>query len=282
MRVLLLISALLAPAVASSCSSLPHKLPARVSPSCPSSSTDQITAELNTAIDSLLPQLQASLSPSPCEGLGWTQVANINSSISCPDGWTRTTFTGSSLNLCARPDNTLCASVFFSTQGLEYNQVCGMVRAYQYGRTEAFLPYNHLGRNTINQSFVDGVIITRGLAQEHVWTFASGLDEQQTGNALVCPCLNSDSNVPDFVGDNYFCESGTRQYENARLQLFADDPLWDGSGCVEGNTCCTRNNPPYFSATLPTSSCDDLEVRICAETIPEKGVPVELLQLYVK
>ncbi len=287
-----LLSALVAPALCvSSCSSLPRRHPGEVtftSPeSCSSSAeslTPQVSAELNTLIDSLLPQLQASLSPSPCQGLGWTQIADINManpSHSCPQGWVNDTFPESSKQLCRRPSTeSECASAFFSTGGMEYSQVCGMIKAYQYGSPEAFQDYVFTSTLTVNDRFVDGVVISRGTdpEREHVWTFAAGLDETQDSNQ-VCPCVSSNAIVPPFVGINYFCDSGVDSHNNAQTLLYSN-PLWDG--CNEASSCCAFNNPPYFSAMLSSSSCQDLEVRLCAGNSNQEEVPVERIELYVK
>ena len=292
-----LLSVLLAAECSTTCNSLPRRHPGHVltnTGSCPSTqeAVDQVSADLDTIIDSLLPQLQASLSPSPCEGLGWTQVANLNManpSDSCPQGWVNDTIPNNNKRLCQRPSGSECASVFFPTQGLQYSQVCGRVKAYQYGSTDAFQKYTLNQDLTLDGAFVDGVVISRGglaTQREHVWTFAAGLDEEHnTDQVSLCPCVSSEPAglVPSFVGDNYFCESGVMSYDSTRILLYKDDPLWDGAGCGLNNNCCIHNNPPYFSATLPTTSCDPLEVRICAgSNRVEEDVPIERIELYVK
>lgn len=288
-----LVGMLVGPALCTSgCSSLPRRHPGQVTltdpESCPStvdSLAPQVSAELDTLIDSLLPQLQASLSPSPCQGLGWTKIADINManpSHSCPQGWVNGTFPDSSRQLCRRPsDQSECASAFFSTEGVEYSQVCGMIKAYQYGSPEAFQDFNFMTSLTLNDQYVDGVVISRGAnpEREHVWTFAAGLDETQNSNE-VCPCISTMAEAPPFIGSNYFCESGVLSHSSARTLLYEDAPLWDG--CNEANACCSRHNPPYFSATLSSRSCEDLEVRLCAGAAIQEEVPVERIELYVK
>ena len=34
---------------------------------------------------------------------------------------------------------------------------------------------------------------------------------------------------------------------------YTADPLWDGEGCDETNTCCDFNSPPWFCKDLPHS-----------------------------
>ncbi len=288
-----LLFVLVAPALGtSSCSSLPRRHPGQITPTSPESCSStienlapQVDAELNTLIDSLLPQLQTSLSPSPCEGLGWTQIASINMtnpSHSCPQGLVNHTYSNSNKRLCRRPlSQQECASAFFSTEGLEYSQVCGMIKGYQYGSPEAFQDFSFSSSSlSINDHFVDGVVISRGMEpREHVWTFAAGLDETLDSNQ-VCPCVSNNAQVPAFIGENYFCESGVLMHSNAQTLLYENAPLWDG--CKEANQCCSYNNPPYFSATLPSRSCEDLEVRLCAGSSSQEEVPVEKIELYVK
>jgi hypothetical protein len=166
------------------------------------------------------------------------------------------------------------------------------VVGYQYGVSIAF------GFTTANidEYYADGVTLTHGPvgAREHIWTFATGRQESFDNNALsssVCPCVpnaNPSIVVPPFVGEDYFCESGALNV--ADNQVFYDDPLWDGDGCIEGNSCCTLNDPPYFTRQLPASTSDDIELRDCGlwrSMIPESTYSqgdtlIQLIELYVK
>ena len=62
--------------------------------------------------------------------------------------------------------------------------------------------------------------------------------------------------------------------------FYPDDPLWDGSGCTTSSTCCSFNNPPYFTKQLPNPTSDDIEARLCRYESDEDS-PVELMELYV-
>ena len=59
-------------------------------------------------------------------------------------------------------------------------------------------------------SYVDGVsITTKTIPRQHIWTYAAGVTDMNTGN-MGCPCNNNTNvMVPDYVGSNYYCESGT-------------------------------------------------------------------------
>ena len=87
---------------------------------------------------------------------------------------------------------------------------------------------------------IDGVSVTYGLPQRHIlWTFAGGLSEKiVTTNVnherYTCLCaLNGTAfrmqQPPEFVGDNYFCESGNplHSFKNTNTFQYTDDPLWD-------------------------------------------------------
>ena len=69
--------------------------------------------------------------------------------------------------------------------------------------------------------------------------------------------------IPSFVGNNYFCDTGNRGPNPTAFTTYPDDPLWDGEGCGPTSSCCQLNNPPWFCTTLPQPTTDDLEVRVC-------------------
>ena len=218
---------------------------------------------------------------------GWRRIAHLNMTkpgSNCPPGWN---MTGYSKSTCGRASGELytCDSVTFrAAREGEYNRVCGRIKAYQYGSTDAFEIYNNGLITTIEGAYVAGVSVTHGCrgARQHIWTFAAGLSEGNPNWGASCPCdANHPINVPNFVGGDYFCESGV----NGRWSwgTFRDDPLWDGKNCLPSSKCCSQNNPPYFVKNLPVSSTDDIEVRICLwEKSNVENIAVELLELYVK
>ncbi len=224
---------------------------------------------------------------------GWARVAYLdmsNSSHQCPGSMEEVTLSGK--RLCGRRDAfQSCASVSFSTNSLQYSQVCGRITGYQYGFTNAF-HWNTDGLQSIDSIYVSGVSVTHGSpgSKEHVWTFANGYSENAAGTG-VCPCAHnapSRIRVPPFVGQDYFCESAySGAGSPANHQLYSADPLWDGDGCtVAGNTCCGFNNPPYFTKHLTNTTNNDLEVRACGWykriTSPGGDTLIELLELYIK
>ena len=224
------------------------------------------------------------LSNYTCGGTGgWRRVVYLNMTdpnTNCPLGWQLTSYSKRS---CGRVSTTYlaCDSVLFSVSGGNYTSVCGSIRAYQYGETRGFQAYHQRYVTTIEGAYVAGVSLTHGSPQQHIWTFAAGFSEAQTTQTYVCPCdapPNSIS-IPPFVGGDYFCESGANS--GSSNGFHPDDPLWDGEGCGSSSSCCSFNNPPYFTKTLPSSTSDPIEARRC-NYYSNDDSPVEFMELYVK
>ena len=220
-----------------------------------------------------------------CNGTpGWRRVAFINmtdTSYNCPTGLNLTSY---SKRTCGRSHTTDggCSSTTFSVGGLPYSHVCGRIRGYQFGATVAFLYYFQ----GIDSSYVDGVSLTHGGAgsRQHIWTFAAGITEVGIGLfPFQCPCDTHNYNdVPAFVGDDYFCESGLHSPWSDQFILHSDDALWDGQNCTSNSTCCQLNNPPWFTKNLTSATTDDIELRICVRNSPFDDVLLELIELYAQ
>ncbi len=169
-----------------------------------------------------------------------------NTSHSCPSGLELAT---DIKRRCVMPsDGAGCASTMYDVHGIPYQRVCGKVIGYQKGSTDAFANFIH--GNSIEGAYVDGVSLTHGHSpRHHIWTFASAVDEIIGRTRYVCSCtheLGSSVSIPSFVGDDYSCDTGSRErVEHGRL--YGEDPLWDGEGCEGSSTCCSFNNPPYGS-----------------------------------
>ena len=222
---------------------------------------------------------------------GWTRVAYLNMtdpSQQCPSAWTLQTRSSEPRRLCGRGSSGAgCKSVTYSTFGMNYSHVCGRVIGYEYNSVDLFN-----GHQTLESYYVDGVSITHGSpgARQHIWTFIAGLVENNPSYYPhhSCPCADRAtalSDVPSFIGNDYFCESGNPNsgYSNT---LYANDPLWDGQGCGAAS-CCELSyppgvTPPWFCKQLPQATTDDIEVRICAdEGVGNEATPVELIVIYV-
>ena len=80
------------------------------------------------------------------------------------------------------------------------------------------------------------------------------------------------------MGEDYFCESGSNSGSSSGFHPY--DPLWDGQNCTSTSTCCSLNNPPYFTKRLSNPTTDDLEVRLCLRDSGDDA-PIEFIELYV-
>ena len=137
-----------------------------------------------------------------CDGEGgWTRIAYLNmndSAQQCPPGFTL--YNENGIRSCGRQEANDCQSAVCPSNGVSsYSQVCGRGIGYQKGTTDAFTNFDG---NGIDQAFVDGVILTRGITRKHIWTLAAAHSETSMG-INGCPC---DSNPigplpPTFVGN---------------------------------------------------------------------------------
>ena len=175
-----------------------------------------------------------------------------------------------------------CASVHFPVGGTLYNTVYGRLIGYQYYSTCAFEPGPG---KTIEEVYVDGVSITHGSnPRKHIWTFAVGYDELTSGSTNGhCPCVQpaAASNVPTFVGTDYYCDTGSHaRYTD---HLYIDNAVWDGQGCGPTSTCCDDPNLPWFTKQLRQPTSDDIELRICRTSDRNnEDILLESIELYIQ
>ena len=246
--------------------------------------TDNVTAKINESIiaelldtiqtlnqtltDRLL-YLESQVFVTVCNIISadWKRIAYFDTTQgdSCPTGLCTVTNTTTSQTACGRTNTSGgCASVPIPVQ-VSYSHVCGIVKGYQDCSPEAFDPWP-TGHDTIDTFYVDGVSITHGSPRRHLWTYANGLSELDASEQWRCPCARSNPNdrsdVPSFVAEHFYCESGFP--DTPSLDRVAwEDPLWDGQNCVApGNKCCERYG--WFHRDV-SSSTDDMELRICGD-----------------
>ena len=219
-----------------------------------------------------------------CNGEGgWRRVFFLNmtdETTQCPVGWKH--FFQSDTSACGRRSDGshTCDSVRIPVRGATYTKVCGLIKAYQVGSTDAFQSYDEGAVTTINGAYVGGVSLTHGNPRQHIWTFAAGIRESHQTRNDACPCdATVNITVPAFVNNSYFCESGHNTDSSTGFNR--DDPLWDGAGCSASSTCCSFNNPPYFLQQLPAPTHNDIEARICHKDVDD-DTPVEFMEVYVK
>ena len=215
----------------------------------------------------------------------WYSVAYLNMtdpSQQCPPTWRL--YNDSGVRACGRPvtSGASCPATFYTT-GRQYSKVCGRVTGYQVATTDGFLAYRRNISSSADDNYVDGISITHGNPRSHIWTFAAGGSEVNSTSSERgdnCPCSQKGgTQAPMYIENNYYCESGNSDEFPAR-KSYISDPLWDGKQC-EGQCCSNGKSPPWFSVELPTSTTDDIEVRICADESIE-DTPVSLVEIFVK
>ena len=244
--------------------------PVNDNPSCPTQQQwETALCGLKSVIENKLNDITRKIS---CKGENWTRVAYLNMSDpmqSCPPAWRDRSANG--VRMCERPAGSIsmCHTTFYST-GHSYSRVCGRVIGYQFGHTDSFHSFL-----TIDQPYVEGVSITHGSPQSHIWTLAADIRENFNG----CPCKGGWS-PPSFVGTNYYCESGYNGNVERPSVLYTSDPLWDGAGCESEGSCCST--APWFTVDLVNPTTDDIEVRICAYSGDGEDTPIHLLEIYIQ
>ena len=271
-------------------------LPPSVGGQCPSvEERERVRNEIHQVVNESIHRTNALYATYTCNGTpGWKRIAFINmtdTNYSCPTGLNLTSY---SKRTCGRSHlNSGCSSTTFDIGSLPYSQVCGRIKGYQFGATVAFYYFN--ASQSIDGRYVAGVSLTHGTVgnREHIWTFIAGLTESENDQPswynAHCPCDRTPNhviNVPSFIGNDYFCESGVHfpwNNDGRFYILFPDDPLWDGQNCTVTSTCCEFNNPPWFTKTLNASTTDDVELRICAtKNSTSENILLELIELYVQ
>ena len=225
---------------------------------------------------------------------GWMRVAELNmtdTSQQCPSGGL-VERVYNDIRQCRISAGVDCSSTNYSTARTAYSNICGRITAYQVGSTNAFRRRSPSHSASINFNYVDGISLTRGIPREHIWTFASALDK--SGNftpslTSYCPCQNVSSGdpngiVPSFVGEDYFCDSGSEEYdEDMSYEFYYGDPLWDGAGCGPLSAeCCMFNNPPWFYKQLPQPTTDDIEIRVCKDENFGENIAVQGFEIYIQ
>lgn len=225
----------------------------------------------------------------PCGPGNWTRIVNLNindPSQQCPPGTGLSLFTPR--RVCGiDTDLAICSSTMFDVQGIQYDHVCGRIIGYQFGLTDAFDVLDEVV--SIDGHYVDGVSLTHGINRRtHIWTFASARDEVGQFPFTNCPCTNINqaslaTPPPSFVGNDYFCDTGSTNSAHLDPAFYVDDPLWDGAGCGSNSTCCSLNSPPWFSKKLPSPTVDNIEMRICRnQHQTDENVHIEIIELYVR
>ena len=133
----------------------------------------------------------------------WWQEAYLNMSDpswQCPSAWRE--YNTSGVRACGRPIGSIkCAATTYFT-GYQYSRICGRSIGYQVASPDSF--------NTDDEVGLDGISITYiyGTQRNHVWSYVADLSQMRNSSS-DCPCSSQLAEMPpQFVGDNYYCESG--------------------------------------------------------------------------
>ena len=223
-----------------------------------------------------------------CPGTGgWRNIANIDISAGddCPSGWRKGTHNGVSFCRVDSDDsNPGCFSAFFSTNGTSYSRVFGRTRGYQKAHTNAFAGYLTGSHKTVNGHYADGLLLSYGNPhRSHIWTYVAGRHDDKKTGCCDCPCAFG-GQVPNFVGNHYYCEAGNINTVISNSDYYFDDPLWDGSDCHSSTKCCSHPTLPWFYRELSESTTSDIEARLCVvfNAFEHGSVLIDQLELYVQ
>ena len=219
---------------------------------------------------------------------GWTTIVKLDTSKgdSCPSGWTIITTPGDLPKVVCRSGNDArgCHSAIFTTYNITFNKICGQVKGYQKGSTDAFHSTKYVTKS-INDHYVDGLSITLGNPRKHVWTYVGGYTDDGDFADLNCPCAATPGpDPPAFVDDHYYCESGNTGSAPSNHEYYTSDTLWDGYGCHHANNnCCTNPDMPWFFRQFSHSINDDVEARLChSNFFSYEDILVESIELYIQ
>ena len=163
--------------------------------------------------------------------------------------------------------------------------MCGRVVGYQYDSPDAIYKEgaNH---DNIDSYYVDGISLTCGSPRQHIWTFMASRHENIfENNDNLCPCSVGStqlSSIQSFIGNDYFCESGSPGNIEDNTPYFSD-PLWDGKQCGSlEQECCQAPGLPWFHKVFNSTTTDYIELRVCADQkTSNEDVPVANFEIYV-
>jgi len=214
-----------------------------------------------------------------CGGVigGWMQVVDVDMDRDdrCPGTWQKII---NPMKLCLGLETSGCASANFHVKGVSYDNICGQAEAYQKGSPDAF----QSKIQSIDGVYVEGISITLGSPRKHVWTYAAGVSDDYDAKSANCPCATIPGpNAPDFVGNDFYCESGNVGLWDVSA-YYLSDPLWDGNGCGNGNGCCAKIGMPWFYRKLQMTMIENFEIRICkGSNRNDEDIGVKKLELFV-
>ena len=206
---------------------------------------------------------------------GFTQIFEFSFGIGdCPKGFVKKN------NYCYRPPSKSggCVSISVPTHGINYGRVCMVVYGVQVGTPDGVSGSNRPG--SIDEAYVDGVSMTHGKSpRKHIWTYMASSSEKKP----ICPCsTGSTVKVPDFIGKNYFCESGNPKETAVPGKLYDKDRMWDGQTLKSIEASCSDSKYGHAYIALPSSTTDDIEIRVCTdEATTNEDIGLNNIDLFV-
>ena len=215
---------------------------------------------------------------------GWMPVVQLNMEDrrqDCPESLHLVTSSNPHRRACARKTTRGCTTLPFSAHGVQYTDVCGRVRGYQYRTTDGLASF------LSSSIYTDGGTITHETPEQHIWSYVAGLKENvlTTYDSQVCPCSYPPGsslrrNPKNEIRNNYYCESGLNTALIGPTNPFWNDPLWDGDGCPSGNNCCQNNG--WFHRDI-TNTTDNIDIHLCLDEEPKnEDVYIDIVEIYVR
>ena len=182
---------------------------------------------------------------------------------------------------CAALTVDSCPSVFFSTQKINYTNVCGRITAYQVGTTNAFggkfdptIESATLTMWMVLVSRMDPVQFNTSGHLQLLWIKPALLIHKAV--TVLVKNTTLASTAPTFIGNDYFCDAGNEEFMIGETGLHTN-PLWDGTDCL----CC--DNPPWFYKQLPQPTTDDIEMRVRKdEGETNENIAIAVVNIYIR
>jgi len=173
-----------------------------------------------------------------CGGItgGWMRVTNFDIG-NCPEGFRTVYLAGSQKGCALQKVEPGCTSLFFSSFGIKYSQVCGIIRGYSTGEPDGFRYNINRDRVKLYDSFVDGIVL--GKESSHIWTF--------TG--VVCNCNRQ---FP-FMKESYSCDNAGCNAAAEVCKRF----LWSDSLCSKVLPWFYKKGLSFTSNPIRMNMCRD-------------------------
>ena len=157
-------------------------------------------------------------------------------------GWMRVVDPDYSWSSSFRNSNTCSTVESFSTLGIQYSRVCGLLMGYTrisvlFNIPELCEMPSFNAQASIDDSYVAGCSITHGRPRQHIWSLASFFKE-----ADGCTGFDGSKNPPQFVSKDYFLRSCALSYSSR----------------------CEFNSKLWFIMNLTEPVSDNIEIRACS------------------